>query len=565
MPSAPNLNPPASSVAVHAAIFRAKAPQRGENLNPERGSEQVKCVSARAAAEFHGAFDRGLALELTREPGERIGVMVEDGGAVEAIGAARRDRHEPEWRRAMAEKSFSQRREDDAKTVSGERIEGSTRGVAHDEERDTAQAENLDRHPAVTGVSQSERDWAWWLEALRSGLHPAIVRARLEERRADDEPEPDTTRGARSRARSHRFGRRCQPRRTNADGRRGTRPGRGKAVAIYHLNVKTGSRDGGQSARARAQYIVREGKDEKDRDALAHSESGHMPEWAEDDPRQYWAAADAHERVNGRLFVAVECALPKELNEAQQRTLAGSFAAELTGRERLPYTMALRRGGGENPHVHLMISERALDGHDRDAERWFKRYNRKAPEKGGARKTRSIKGKEWLENTRRGWARAANRALEAAGRAERIDHRTLAAQHAEALERGELERAAERARIPGIHLGPERYRAARGGHSRVVEMAAAIERRNRADRAELAEHRSQVECAEAEVRDLEQQIRALDSEISAARRRAAWERIRTQPAAGLKAGVQWIRETLRTRPGARKRMERESPAREIER
>ena len=194
MPSAPNLNPPASSVAVHAAIFRhpmwALTPQRGENLNPERGSEQVKCVPARPAAEFHGAFDRGLALELTREPGERIGVMVEDGGAVEAIGAARRDRNEPEWRRAMAEKSFSQRREDDAKTLSGERIEGSTRGVAHDEERDTAQAENLDRHPAGADVSQSERDWAWWLDALRRGMDPAIVRACLEERRADDAPNP---------------------------------------------------------------------------------------------------------------------------------------------------------------------------------------------------------------------------------------------------------------------------------------------------------------------------------------------------------------------------------------
>ena len=31
-------------------------------------------------------------------------------------------------------------------------------------------------------------------------------------------------------------------------------------MAIYHLNVKTGSRDGGQSARARAHYIVREAK-----------------------------------------------------------------------------------------------------------------------------------------------------------------------------------------------------------------------------------------------------------------------------------------------------------------
>ena len=97
----------------------------------------------------------------------------------------------------------------------------------------------------------------------------------------------------------------------------------------------------------------------------------------------------------------------------------------------------------------------------------------------GRGKAARCTGREWLENTRRGWARAANRALEAAGRAERIDHRTLAAQHAEAIERGELDRAAELARIPGIHLGPERYRAERGGHSSVsFEMAAAIERRN---------------------------------------------------------------------------------------
>ena len=236
-------------------------------------------------------------------------------------------------------------------------------------------------------------------------------------------------------------------------------------MAIYHLNVKTGSRGGGQSARVRAQYIAREGKDGKERDALAHSESGNMPEWVKHDPGLYWAAADAHERVNGRLFVEVECALPKELNAAQQRALAHGFAAELTGQERLPYTMALRRGGGENPHVRLMISERGLDGHDRDAERCSSVTTGRSRRRAGRGKPASIHGKEWLENTRRGWARAANRALEAAGRPERIDHRSLEAQRAEALERGDLERAVELDRIPSIHLGPERYRAARGGRS----------------------------------------------------------------------------------------------------
>ena len=62
----------------------------------------------------------------------------------------------------------------------------------------------------------------------------------------------------------------------------------------------------------------------------------------------------------------------------------------MCSQERLPYTLAIHRGGanGENPHAHLMFSERGHDGIERDAEQWFKRYNAKAPEKGGARKSR---------------------------------------------------------------------------------------------------------------------------------------------------------------------------------
>ena len=56
-------------------------------------------------------------------------------------------------------------------------------------------------------------------------------------------------------------------------------------MAIFHLTVKTGSRLGGQSARAKADYIEREGKYERQDDELAHRESENMPEWAEDDPR----------------------------------------------------------------------------------------------------------------------------------------------------------------------------------------------------------------------------------------------------------------------------------------
>ena len=46
-------------------------------------------------AEFHKALNRGLAVELTRELAERIGVpMDEDVGTVAEIDAARTDPHD---------------------------------------------------------------------------------------------------------------------------------------------------------------------------------------------------------------------------------------------------------------------------------------------------------------------------------------------------------------------------------------------------------------------------------------------------------------------------------------
>ena len=116
-------------------------------------------------------------------------------------------------------------------------------------------------------------------------------------------------------------------------------------MAIYHLDVKTGTHGGGQSARAKYDYLGREGRYSKDAEELEHRESGNLPAWAQEDPRAYWEAADEHERVNGRLFQQVEVALPVELDERQRLELARSFAERLTKEERLPYTLAIHRGG----------------------------------------------------------------------------------------------------------------------------------------------------------------------------------------------------------------------------
>ena len=134
-----------------------------------------------------------------------------------------------------------------------------------------------------------------------------------------------------------------------------------------------------------------------------------VAEWAQDDPHAYWQAADAHERANGRLYSEVQFALPRELDASGRRELAGAFAERVCAVERLPYTLALHRGGvdGENPHAHLMFSERGNDGIARTAEQWFKRYNAKEPEQGGARKSRAAKAGDWLATTRQTWEQTA--------------------------------------------------------------------------------------------------------------------------------------------------------------
>ena len=106
---------------------------------------------------------------------------------------------------------------------------------------------------------------------------------------------------------------------------------------------------------------------------------------ARDDPEKYWEAADEHERATDRLYSEVQFALPKELNEDERREAASRLAERLTGGERLPYTLAVHRGGtnGANPHAHLMFSERGKDGIERSGEQWFKRYNAKAGDRGG--------------------------------------------------------------------------------------------------------------------------------------------------------------------------------------
>ena len=82
--------------------------------------------------------------------------------------------------------------------------------------------------------------------------------------------------------------------------------------------------------------------------------------------------------------------------------------------------------------MHLMFSDRQQDEIERGPEQFFKRYNSKKPERGGARKFSYGANKEEAalayEGIRERWATVQNQALEAAGVEARVDHRSLAAQ-----------------------------------------------------------------------------------------------------------------------------------------
>jgi hypothetical protein len=51
-----------------------------------------------------------------------------------------------------------------------------------------------------------------------------------------------------------------------------------------------------------------------------------MPPWAQDEPRDYWNAADLFERANGRLYLSADFALPRCLEPEDEIALAHAFA-----------------------------------------------------------------------------------------------------------------------------------------------------------------------------------------------------------------------------------------------
>jgi hypothetical protein len=193
-------------------------------------------------------------------------------------------------------------------------------------------------------------------------------------------------------------------------------------LAIVHVVMKSSST--APPAAAHAQYIARDGQYQQ-RGGLELVESGNMPEFARENPHSFWEAADAHERKNGRAYTELQIALPRELAPEQRHELARETARELMG-ERFAYTLAvhtpLAKDNIEQPHMHLMFSERVVDSNTQSLpeDQFFKRN--------GAKKDPEWNSRDKPMEVREKWVEMMNAAMERHGHEQRLDARSWADQ-----------------------------------------------------------------------------------------------------------------------------------------
>lgn len=206
-------------------------------------------------------------------------------------------------------------------------------------------------------------------------------------------------------------------------------------MAIYNLRMSSAK---GRNVVFKFNYITRNEnftweKDVK-YDDFIFAESVNMPDFANNDPHIFWKSVSENEFISYNEFREIEFTLPHELTIEENIELAQKFAGEVLGNKH-PYTLAIHSKPSSeeninNIHCHIIFSERELDGIERNEEQFFKRYNTKNTEKGGAKKV------DWsrlnkLYYVRQTWERVANEKLEEIG--EKISSKSLKSQRIEAL------------------------------------------------------------------------------------------------------------------------------------
>jgi len=243
-------------------------------------------------------------------------------------------------------------------------------------------------------------------------------------------------------------------------------------MAIYHLSADIVRRSAGHTVTAAAAYrageVIADARtglafDYRRRAGVLHTAimtPDGAPAWMQERAALWNGVEAAEKRKDAQLARDITLALPHELAPAHRLALVRSFATSAFVSLGMVADIAIhapcrRDADARNHHAHILLTMRAIDG------------------SGFGAKVRAWNDTALLEQWRAAWADHVNCALEEAGEAARVDHRSLAAQGS--------------TREPQIHLGPA-----------VVELAA---RGIATDRGEVAQEIAVINAALAVIEE----------------------------------------------------------------
>ncbi|ENY1828094.1 MobQ family relaxase, partial [Salmonella enterica] len=248
-------------------------------------------------------------------------------------------------------------------------------------------------------------------------------------------------------------------------------------MAIFHLDFKIVKRSEGKSSVAKAAYHARcRITDERTGDTYDYSRrndlSGHFilapvnaPEHIVKDSTALWNEVEKVERQqNGQTARYFDVAIPVELNDDDKKRLVLEYCQKNFVDKGMIADIAFHDLDSDNPHAHVMLTLKTI-----------------GPE-GFGKKERSWNDRKMSVLWRESWASMANSYLAAAGSPERIDHRSLQAQHEEALEKAAvaldneekalwLARAAETNRPAMKRVHSAKWRSKAAQEQRAAEQA----------------------------------------------------------------------------------------------
>ena len=209
-------------------------------------------------------------------------------------------------------------------------------------------------------------------------------------------------------------------------------------MAIFHLDFKIVKRSEGMTSVAKAAYHARTRiTDDRIGETFDFSHRtdlhGHIilapvsaPAHIVESSSALWNEVERVERQNnGQTARYFDVAIPVELSNDGKKKLVAEYCLKNFVDKGMIADIAFHDLDGKNPHAHVMLTLKTI-GPD-----------------GFGKKDRSWNDKKIMLQWRESWATISNSYLEAAGSEERIDHRSLRTQFADALTQAEEAFSAE--------------------------------------------------------------------------------------------------------------------------